>query len=114
MQVQEQRLEVGPAVVALRAARAPLRIPAWSTFAIVVLAGSCGFVSGRVAPRHHYVPYVGYPLVLDTTTGKSCYSTPPKAVDNALDDDAGYPVDRNGNRIDLDPASDQSIPLCAK
>src|ERR1017187_7760554 len=70
MPVLTQKLETWSALALLRAVRTPLKIPAWSVVAIVAFAGLYGFLSGREMPRHHYVPYVGYPLVLDTTTGK--------------------------------------------
>ena len=76
-------LELKPAVSAatvLNRART-LKVPAWSMAVLVVLAGVYGYVSGRQNPAHHYVPYVGYPLVLDTTTGKACYSATPKPSD---------------------------------
>ena len=60
-----------------------LKIPLWSATVVVVLAGVYGYVSGRQNPAHHYVPYVGYPLVLDTTTGKACYSSAPKPSDDS-------------------------------
>ena len=78
-------LELKPAVSAatvLNRVRT-LKVPAWPMAVLVVLAGVYGYVSGRQNPVHHYVPYVGYPLVLDTTTGKACYSTIPKASDDA-------------------------------
>jgi hypothetical protein len=78
-------LEMKPAVSAatvLKRVRA-LKVPAWSMVVLVVLAGAYGYMSGRLNPAHHYVPYVGYPLVLDTTTGKACYSTAPKPSDDA-------------------------------
>ncbi|MFZ0742893.1 MAG: hypothetical protein WAM85_00710 [Terracidiphilus sp.] len=114
MPVLTQRLEAGPAFAILRAIRAPLKIPAWSVVALVAFAGLYGFASGRQMPRHHYVPYVGYPLVLDTTTGKACYATKPKPIDDALSQEAGYPVDSDGNRVDTDATGDLSIPMCAK
>jgi hypothetical protein len=78
-------LELKPAVSAatvLNRVRI-LKVPAWSMAVLVVLAGVYGYVSGRQNPAHHYVPYVGYPLVLDTTTGKACYSATPKQSDDA-------------------------------
>jgi hypothetical protein len=60
-----------------------LKIALWPAVLLVVLAGVYGFASGRQHPVHHYVPYVGYPLVLDTTTGKACYATTPKPSDDA-------------------------------
>lgn len=95
-------------------ARSPLRIPAWSVVAVVIFAGIYGYVAGRQNPVHHYVPYVGYPLVLDTTTGKSCYSTAPKPAD---DTSAGYsaaPGDGSGIRTDVDLATGPAIPMCGK
>jgi len=59
-----------------------LKIPVWAAALLVVTAGVYGYVSGRRNPAHHYVPYVGYPLVLDTATGKACYSTAPKPSDD--------------------------------
>lgn len=112
MPVLTQKLETWSAPALLRAVRTPLKVPAWSVVAIVAFVGLYAFLSGREMPRHHYVPYVGYPLVLDTTTGKACYATPPKPVDEAASQVAGYPVDRDGNRVDTDATSDMSIPMC--
>jgi hypothetical protein len=114
MPVLVQKLEMKPALAFMRAIREPLKAPAWSVLVIVAFAGAYGFVSGREMPRHHYVPYVGYPLVLDTTTGKACFATPPKPVDEAATQVAGYPVDRDGNRVETDATSDLSIPMCGK
>lgn len=111
-----QTLRLKPAVNAalvLRTVQSPLRIPAWAVLAIVIMAGIYGYVAGRQNPLHHYVAYVGYPLVLDTTTGKACYSSAPKpseaapAVDNpAVDASALTP----GSDAQIGPA----IPLCGK
>jgi hypothetical protein len=82
VQVLEMKSAVSAATV-LKRIRA-FKVPAWSMAVLVVLAGVYGYVSGRQNPVHHYVPYVGYPLVLDTTTGKACYSSPPKPSDDAI------------------------------
>ena len=69
---------VASVAAVLKLVKAPLKVPAWSVVVLLTMAGVYGYVSGRQNPVHHYVPYVGYPLVLDTTTGKACYSTTPK------------------------------------
>jgi hypothetical protein len=103
-----QVLELKPAVSVasvLKRVRA-FRVPAWSAALIVLLAGTYGYVSGRQNPAHHYVPYVGYPLVLDTTTGKACYSTIPK------------PSELNAplapDSIDPNQPTGPAIPMCGK
>src|SRR5947209_20358378 len=80
-----QVLELKPAVSAASVLkrRQVLKAPAWSALVLAGMAGAFGYVSGRQNPVHHYVPYVGYPLVLDTTSGKACYSSPPKPTDDA-------------------------------
>jgi len=105
MPVLAQKLELRPAARLRLAALAKLKVSAWSLVAAAVLFGCSGFVFGRQTPAHHYVPYVGYPLVLDTTTGKACYAVQPKPDPDA---DSAYPVDSSGNRIDA------SIPLCGQ
>jgi hypothetical protein len=105
MPVLAEKLELKPAPTAWLATLAALKIPAWSLVAAALLFGFSGFLFGRQAPAHHFVPYVGYPLVFDTTTGKACYAVQPKADPNA---DPEYPVDSSGNRID------SSIPLCGQ
>ncbi len=82
--------------------KSPLKIPAWFVVAVVLMAGAYGYVSGRQNPVHHYVPYIGYPLVLDTTTGKACYSSAPKPTDD--------PAAINAAETATGPA----IPLCTK
>ncbi len=84
-----------------------LRIPAWWAVVLVVLAGVYGYASGRQNPVHHYVPYVGYPLVLDTTTGKACYSTTPKASEMNASVSADAMAD---SAAPTGPA----IPMCGK
>jgi len=81
-----------------------LKVPAWSMAMLVVLAGAYGFAAGRQNPAHHYVPYVGYPLVLDTTTGKACYSTMPKASEDAAALSAS----------DSGATAGPAIPMCGK
>jgi len=80
-----QVLELKPAVSSASVFKRvrSFRIPAWSVAVLVVMAGVFGYVSGRQNPVHHYVPYVGYPLVLDTTTGKACYSAAPKPSEDS-------------------------------
>ncbi|HEY2859949.1 MAG TPA: hypothetical protein VGJ21_16120 [Terracidiphilus sp.] len=91
----------------LRAVRQPLRMPAWALAAGVLLVGIGAFTAGRHKPAHHYVSYFGYPMVLDTTTGKSCYAAPPKTGDSQQQD-ASFAIDGAA-----DPqASGQSIPMC--
>ncbi len=110
-------LEMKPVVsfaAVLHSINSPLRIPAWFVVLFVMMAGVYGYVSGRQIPVHHYVPYVGYPLVLDTTTGKSCYSTTPKPTDDAAAAIPSYPADANGLRPDAEIAAGPAIPMCAK
>jgi hypothetical protein len=112
-----QTLEMKPVVpvaAVLQFIRSPLKIPAWSAVVLVVLAGLYGFVAGRQNPVHHYVPYVGYPLVMDTTTGKACYSSAPKAAQAPLPGDVGYSADGVQSRMDADVTTGPAIPLCGK
>ena len=99
-----------PVAAVLRIVRSPLKIPAWSVVLFVVMASLYGFVEGRQKPLHHYVPYVGYPLVLDTTTGKSCYSTDLKP---AGDTGTGA-TDISGNQPDAAVPVGPTIPVCGK
>jgi hypothetical protein len=92
----------------LKLVKGPLKIPVWSLVLLVIMAGVCGYVSGRKNPLHHYVPYVGYPLVMDTTTGKACYSTTPKAAEDGSAINASYPSTEG--EVTAGPA----IPLCGK
>lgn len=94
----------------LRFVTGPLKIPAWSVVLLAATAGVYGYVSGRKNPVHHYVPYVGYPLVLDTTTGKACYATTPKPSD----DGASYGADGSASSPDAGQPSGPPIPLCGK
>ncbi|HEY1987138.1 MAG TPA: hypothetical protein VGG85_17110 [Terracidiphilus sp.] len=105
-----QTLELKPVVsfaAVLHYIKSPLRIPAWFVVLVVLMAGAYGYVSGRQNPVHHYVPYVGYPLVLDTTTGKACYSSAPKPGDDASAINAAYPAD-------TESTPGPSIPMCAR
>ena len=80
-----QVLELKPAAVSVASVFKriqSLKVPLWPAALLVILAGVYGWASGRQHPVHHYVPYVGYPLVLDTTTGKACYATTPKPSDD--------------------------------
>jgi len=108
-----QVLELKPvASVALVLKRVrTLKVPAWSAVLVVFLAGVYGYVSGRQNPVHHYVPYVGYPLVLDTTTGKACYSTTPRPSDDAAALGATASADSSA---DPATATGPSIPMCGK
>jgi hypothetical protein len=56
------------------------------------------------------VAYVGYPLVLDTTSGKACYSATPKASDDAAVLGAGGAADSADGATSTGPA----IPMCGK
>jgi hypothetical protein len=92
----------------LKLVKAPLKIPAWSVVLLVIMAGVYGYVSGRQNPLHHYVPYVGYPLVMDTTTGKACYSTAPKASDDPSAVNASFPSTEG------EAPGGPAIPQCGK
>ena len=95
----------------LKLVKAPLRVPAWSVLVVVVMAGIYGYVSGRLNPVHHYVPYVGYPLVLDTTTGKACYSSAPKPAEEV---NASYSPAADGALAEAGATAGPSIPMCGK
>jgi len=112
-----QILEMKPAVsvaTVLKLFKATLKIPVWSVVVLVMLAGLYGYSSGRQNPVHHYVPYVGYPLVLDTTTGKACYSTAPKPSDDAEVTNASYSGDASPNLPDPAAPTGPAIPMCGK
>jgi hypothetical protein len=89
-----------------------VKLPAWSAVALVAIALAAGFLAGRRHPAHHYVKYFGYPMVMDTTTGKACYAVPPKPA-GAVQDTA-YPIDGTANPVDEQPESGPSIPLCGQ
>lgn len=113
-QVLEMKPAVSPATV-LKRVRS-IRVPAWSAVVLVIMAGVYGYVSGRQNPLHHYVPYVGYPLVLDTTSGKACYSATPKPSDDAYALAAPVSVDSNSSLSDPAPSAPTgpAIPMCGK
>jgi len=111
-----QVLELKPAfsfALVLKRART-FKVPAWPMAALVILGGVYGYVSGRQNPVHHYVPYVGYPLVLDTTTGKACYSSVPRPSDLAAA--LAVPVSADSNGATGEPAATPgpAIPICGK
>jgi hypothetical protein len=109
MSVQTLEIKhVVPVAAVLRTVRS-VKIPMWAAVALVVLSGLYGFVAGRQNPVHHYVPYVGYPLVMDTTTGKACYSSQPKPLQEGSTADMGYPADTAQYA-----ATGPAIPLCGK
>lgn len=92
------------------------RVPAWSALLLVLLAAASGFAIGRRNPVHHYVSYFGYPMVLDTTTGKACYATKPKAaVDAGSREDAAFPPAYDGaDRLDTYVPNGPSVPVCGQ
>jgi hypothetical protein len=110
-----QVLELKPAVPAATVLKRvqSLKVPAWSVVVLVTMAGVYGYFAGRQNPLHHYVPYVGYPLVLDTTTGKACYSSAPKPSDDsaAL---AGPVGDSAATPAESAATTGPAIPLCGK
>lgn len=89
-----------------------VKVPAWSAVALVAVALAAGFLAGRRHPAHHYVNYFGYPMVMDTTTGKACYAVPPKPAGGVQD--TAYPIDGTANPVDGQPESGPSIPLCGQ
>ena len=89
-----------------------VKMPAWGAVALVAVALAAGYFAGRRHPAHHYVPYFGYPMVMDTTTGKACYAVPPKPA-GAVQDTA-YPIDGTANPVDGQAESGPSIPLCGQ
>lgn len=110
-----QALELKPAfsVATILQRVRTFKVPAWSAMALVLLGCVYGYVSGRQNPAHHYVPYVGYPLVLDTTTGKACYSSAPRSSDDAAALAAPVAGDANGSQAEPTMATGPAIP-CGK
>jgi hypothetical protein len=91
------------------------RVPAWSVLVLVLLAAASGFAIGRHKPAHHYVSYFGYPMVLDTTTGKACYATRPKAAEAGSKEDAAFPPAYDGaDRLDTYVPNGPSVPVCGQ
>jgi hypothetical protein len=113
-QVLELKRVAPPAVSVLSLVKAPLKIPAWSVVLLVVMAGAYGYFSGRQNPAHHYVPYVGYPLVMDTTTGKACYATTPKPSEQGVAVTTPVSVDSDASLVDAAVPSGPAIPMCGK
>ncbi len=112
-QVMEMQRSVSVASV-LKLVKAPLKVPAWSVAALVLIAAVYGYARGRQHPVHHYVPYVGYPLVLDTTTGKACYSATPKPSEDGAPINASYSADGNASLPDPGTPPGPAIPLCGR
>jgi hypothetical protein len=91
------------------------RVPAWSAVLLVLVAGGAGFAYGRHKPTHHYVSYFGYPMVLDTTTGKACYAAKPRTSEAGLVEDASFPPAYEGaDRPDTYVPNGSSVPLCGQ
>ena len=92
-----------------------LRIPVWSVVLAVLAASVGGFAYGRHKPAHHYVSYFGYPMVLDTTTGKACYAVKPRPAEPASVKDAAFPPAYEGaDRPDTYVPNGSSVPLCGQ
>lgn len=112
-----ERTSFAPAAIsrtfagALRTARRPLSVPRWALVTAVALLALASYFAGRRHPAHHYVAYFGYPMVLDTTTGKACYAVPPPAAGAP---DAAFPLDGTANSTDAQPTSGAQIPLCGQ
>lgn len=113
-QVLEMKSATPAAASVFKLVQAPLKIPAWSVALAVAMAGVYGYVSGRQNPIHHYVPYVGYPLVLDTTTGKACYSSTPRPSEQGASVTTPVAADSNAGLADFAGASGPVIPMCGK
>jgi hypothetical protein len=101
----EGKLTLAPAVRFVNS----FKIPAWFVVILILLASGSGFAIGRHRPIHHYVTYFGYPMVLDTTTGKACYAVKSKPVDAATS-----PGTDDSNRLDADVPNGSSVPLCSQ
>jgi len=86
-----------------------LKVPAWFAAAVVLVVAVSAFLAGRHKPAHHYVSCFGYPMVLDTATGKACYAAPPKPSDSIVQD-ASYSADGADTPAPTGPA----IPMCGK
>lgn len=95
-----------------------LRVPVWAALVAVLVVGGAGFAYGRHKPAHHYVSYYGYPMVLDTTTGKACYAVKPKAPDTASIRDSAFGdsafAPDGADRPDADVPNGPSVPLCGQ
>ncbi|HWG20363.1 MAG TPA: hypothetical protein VG225_07510 [Terracidiphilus sp.] len=110
----EETSAIHPAVrfaATLRLVRQSFRIPGWAIVGVLLLVGLSGFLAGRHKPAHHYVAYFGYPMVLDTTTGKACYAAAPEASDATMQD-AAFATDGTSNSVDAQSPSGPAIPMC--
>ena len=112
-QMPEMRRSASVASV-LKLVTVPLKVPAWSMAVLIVIVGVYAYARGRQHPVHHYVPYVGYPLVLDTATGKACYSAPPKPSEDGAPVNASYNPDGSASLTDPSTPTGPAIPLCGK
>lgn len=97
---------------AIGIARRPLNMPRWAIVVAVAALAFSGFLIGRQRPAHHYVAYFGYPMVLDTTTGKACYAVAPRPAEPETAQDAAFPLDGAANQLGTQAASGPQIPLC--
>lgn len=113
-QVLEMKSAAPATASVFKLVQAPLKVPAWAVALVVALAGVYGYVSGRQNPIHHYVPYVGYPLVLDTTTGKACYSSAPKPSEQGVQVTTPVSADSNANLAETAVPSGPAIPMCGR
>lgn len=97
----------------MNAVRRPLNMPRWMIVlaAAVLVLGS--YAIGRRHPAHHYVAYFGYPMVMDTTTGKACYAVPPPQENPASAQNAAFPLDGTASSLDTQQTSNSQIPLCS-
>jgi len=103
---------VGIFTRAIGIVRRPLIVPVWAIVIALATLAFGGFLFGRHRPAHHYVAYFGYPLVLDTTTGRACYAFPPKPASPAKVDDPAFPLDGTANQLDTQSTASDQIPLC--
>ena len=115
-----ERTSLAPAAIsrtfagALGIARRPLNLPGWAVIAAVALLALGSYAAGRRRPEHHYVAYFGFPMVLDTTTGKACYAVPPQPAARTSAQDPAFPLDGTANSLDTQATAGSQIPLCAE
>jgi hypothetical protein len=91
-----------------------LKVPGWLVVVLVLLASGSGFAIGRHKPVHHYVSYFGYPMVLDTTTGKACYAAKPRPSEGGTTPGAEFSMYDDSNRPETDVPNGPSVPLCGQ
>lgn len=96
------------------AVRGPFNLPRWMIVAAAAVLVLGSYAIGRRHPAHHYVAYFGYPMVLDTTTGKACYAVPPLPENPASAQNAAYPLDGTASSLDAQQTSGSQIPLCSE